>query len=92
MVDKSEFIAEMSGIKCLGLKSLGLKSSGVEMSCNPFKECDLDLDQKDEGDPHNYKPVFTLHSKECTRIDSWCYFCQAYDDLDRPILNGEEGG
>ena len=52
----------------------------------------MDLDQKDEGDPHNYKPVFTLHSKECTRIDSWCYFCQAYDDLDRPILNGEEGG
>ena len=42
--------------------------------------------------PELYKPVFTLHSKECTRIDSWCYFCQAYDDLDRPILNGEEGG
>jgi len=60
-------------------------------SCH-FEECDLDLDQKDEGDPHNYKPVFTLHSKECTRIDSWCYFCQAYDDLDRPILDGEEGG
>ena len=56
MVDKfivKEFITEMSGIK-----SLGLKSSGVEMSCNPFKECDLDLDQKDEGDPHNYKPGF----------------------------------
>ena len=51
-----------------------------------------DLDQKDEADPHNYKPVFTLHSKECTRIDSWCYFCQAYDDLDRPIPIGEGGG
>ena len=32
-----------------------------------------------------YRPVFTLHSKECQRLDSWCYFCQAYDDLDRPM-------
>ena len=56
-------------------------------SCH-FEECDLDLDQKDEADPHDYKPVFILHSKECTRLDSWCYFCQAYDELDRPVLSG----
>jgi len=61
------------------------------MTACHFEECDLDLDQKDEADPHDYKPVFTLHSKECTRLDSWCYFCQAYDELDRPILNGGVG-
>jgi len=61
------------------------------MTACHFEECDLDLDQKDEADPHNYKPVFTLHSKECTRLDSWCYFCQAYDELDRPVLNGGVG-
>ena len=56
-------------------------------SCH-FEECDLDLDQKDEADAHTYKRVFTLHSKECTRLDSWCYFCQSFDDLDRPIIDG----
>lgn len=54
------------------------------------EECDLDLDQKDEADPHNYQPIFTLHSKECQRMDSWCYFCQAYDDQDQP-LKGPKG-
>jgi len=61
------------------------------MTACHFEECDLDLDQKDEADPHNYKPVFTLHSKECTRLDSWCYFCQAYDMLDRPTSNAGIG-
>ena len=50
-----------------------------------MEECDLDLDQKDEADPHDYKPIFALHSKECQRLDSWCYFCQAFDHEDRPM-------
>jgi hypothetical protein len=50
-----------------------------------MEECDLDLDQKDEADPHDYKPIFALHSKECQRLDSWCYFCQAFDQDDRPM-------
>ena len=58
----------MSGIKSLVLKSLGLKSSGVEISNNPFKECDLDLDQKDEGDPHNYKPGFLRRPQKFEKI------------------------
>ncbi len=57
----------------------------VNMTSCHFEECDLDLDQKDEADPHNYKPVFTLHSKECQRLDSWCYHCKAYDEEDKPI-------
>ena len=26
-----------------------------------MEECDLDLDQKDEADPYDYKPIFALH-------------------------------
>ena len=55
-----------------------------------YEECDLDLDQKDEADPHDYKPVFTLHSKECSRQDSWCYFCQAFDDTNDLKIEGPE--
>ena len=50
-----------------------------------YEECDLDLDQPKEADPHDYQPNFTLHSKECRRQDSWCYFCQAFDDNDLKV-------
>ena len=62
-----------------------IQISQLNMTSCHFEECDLDLDQKDEADQHDYQPVFTLHSKECLKLDSWCYYCRAYDDNDQPV-------